>query len=126
MMAMLIITGQAGGSHYTSKGGGSEYLCLPNDPDNGKPYSYANDVLYGAEYEINGSQKPSGFGDLHDRDVPCAVCRRRGKSSVLMIPGNHSFFIQLNQINSNKMSISYPQRVVHDMTLLHFQKQKIT
>ena len=45
MMAMLIITGQAGGSHYTSKGGGSEYLCLPNDPDNGKPYSYANYVI---------------------------------------------------------------------------------
>jgi len=93
MMAMLIITGQAGGGHYNSKGGGNEYLCLPNDPDNGKPYSYANDVLYGAEYEVAGSQKPSGFGDnLHNKDVPCAVCRCKGKSSVLMIPGKTFFF----------------------------------
>jgi hypothetical protein len=32
---MLIIEGQAGGNHYKNKGGGSNYLCLPNDPDNG-------------------------------------------------------------------------------------------
>jgi hypothetical protein len=25
--------------------------------------------------------------NFHNKDVPCAVCRRRGKSSVLMIPG---------------------------------------
>ena len=87
MLVMLTISGQAGGNLYTNKGGGSNYLCLPNDPDNGKPYSYANDVLYGAEYEVSGSARPSGFGDLHDKDVPCAVCRRRGKFSVLMIPG---------------------------------------
>jgi hypothetical protein len=47
---MLIIEGQAGGNEHGNKGGGTSYLCLPNDPDNGKPYSYANDVLYGAEY----------------------------------------------------------------------------
>ena len=87
MMVMLIIVGQAGGNYYTNKGGGSNYLCLPNDPDNGKPFSYANDVLFGAEYEVAGSGKPSGFGNLHEQDVPCAVCKRRGTSSVLMIPG---------------------------------------
>ena len=32
----LVYSGQAGGNHYTNKGGGSNYLCLPNDPDNGK------------------------------------------------------------------------------------------
>ena len=92
MMVILIILGQAGGNHQESKGGGSNYLCLPNDPDNGKPYSYANDVLYGAEYEISGSSKPSGLDNLHDKDVPCAVCRRRGKSSVLMIQGKRFIF----------------------------------
>ena len=46
MMVMLIIVGQAGGNEHMNKGGGSNYLCLPNDPDNGKPYSFANDVLY--------------------------------------------------------------------------------
>ena len=85
-----ISVGQAEGNHFSNKGGGSNYLCLPNDPDNGKPYSYANDVLYGAEYSL-GSAKPTGFGNLHHKDVPCAVCRRRGKSSVLMIPGKRLF-----------------------------------
>ena len=87
MMVMLIIVGQAGGNSHANKGGGSNYLCLPNDPDNGKPYSYANDVLYGTKYEIDKSAKPSGFGNLFQKDAPCAVCRRKGKSSVLMIPG---------------------------------------
>ena len=84
---ILIIVGQAGGNYYTNRGGGSNYLCLPNDPDNGKPYSFANDVLYGAEYETSASTKPFGFGNLYEKDVHCSVCRRRGKSYVLMIPG---------------------------------------
>jgi hypothetical protein len=42
---MLLVLGQAGGNYYTNKGGGSNYLCLPNDPDNGKPYSFPNDVV---------------------------------------------------------------------------------
>ena len=94
MMAMLIIEGQAGLNGYNNKWGGSNYLCLPNDPDNGKPYSHPNDVLYGAEYEVKGSKKPSsGFDNLEDKDVPCAVCRRRGHSSVLMIPGTLFFYL---------------------------------
>jgi hypothetical protein len=58
MMTMLFIEGQAGGNYNANKGGGSNYHCLPNDPDNGKPSSYHNDVLYGAEYEVKGSRKP--------------------------------------------------------------------
>ena len=95
MMIILIIVRQAGGNHYLNKGGGRNYLCLPNDPDNGKPYSYTNDVLYGAEYEVDGNSKPSGLDNLHQKDVPCAVCRRRGKSSVLMIPGK-TFYLKYN------------------------------
>jgi len=94
MIVILIIVGQAGGNQFSNKGGGSNYLCLPNDPDNGKPYSSGNNVLYGAEYEVSGSSKPSGFGaNLHNKEVTCAVCRRRGKSSVLMIPGKRFKFL---------------------------------
>jgi hypothetical protein len=99
MMIILIIVGQAGGNLHTNKGGGSNHLCLPNDPDNGKPYSYANDVLYGAEYRGDGSSKLSGLDTLNLKDIPCAVCRRRGKSYVLMIPGTR-YFIQINKIDS--------------------------
>jgi len=76
MMIMLIIVGQAGGNSHANKGGGSNYLCLPNDPDNNKPYSYPNDVLYGSEYD---QSKLSGLDNLQNKDVPCAVCRRRRK-----------------------------------------------
>jgi len=93
MMVMVILEGQAGGNQYNNKGGGSNYLCLPNDPDNGKAYSSSNDVIYGAEYEVSGSAKPSGLDNLHNKDVPCAVCRGRGKSAVLMLPGKRFFLI---------------------------------
>ena len=125
MVVMLIIVGQAGGNLYTNKGGGSNYLCLPNDPDNGKPYSYANDVLYGAEYEVGGSRKLSGLDNLQDKDVPCAVCKRRGKYSVLMIPGTR-YFIHINKINSNKMSISYPEQVFHYMAIVYIEEKAKT
>ena len=92
MVVIFTIVGQAGGNQYNNKGGGSNYLCLQNYSDNGKSYSYANDVLYGAEYQTSGSSKPSGLDNLHNKDVPCAVCRRRGKSSVLKIPGKRFIF----------------------------------
>jgi hypothetical protein len=92
MVVILTSVGQAGGNQYNNKGGGSNYLSLQNYSDNGKSYSYANDVLYGAEYQTSGSSKPSGLDNLHNKDVPCAVCRRRGKSSVLMIPGKRFIF----------------------------------
>ena len=85
MMTMLILEGQAGGNRFNNKGGGSNYLCLPNDPDNGKPFSFANDVLYGVEYDT--SALPAGFPNLFQKEASCAVCRRKGKSSTLMIPG---------------------------------------
>ena len=91
-MLVMLLLGQAGGNRYNNKGGGSNYLCLPNDPDNGKPYSYANDVLSGVEYETDSSAKPSGLDNLYNKEVLCAVCRRRGKSSVLMIPGRCFIF----------------------------------
>ncbi|XP_071176486.1 uncharacterized protein [Mytilus edulis] len=85
--------GQAGGNFYTNKGGGSNYLCLPSDPENGKAYSYGNDGLYGAEYEIHADTKPSGLpASLAEKEVPCAVCRRNGRVSVLMIPGRKSCY----------------------------------
>ncbi|CAG2211554.1 unnamed protein product [Mytilus edulis] len=77
----IVYAGQAGGNYYTNKGGGSNYLCLPSDPENGKEYSYANNVLYGAEYQIDSSTKPSGLSvTLLNKEVPCAVCRRRQKN----------------------------------------------
>ena len=44
-------------------------------------------MLYGSQYETGSSIKTSGLDNLYKKDVPCAVCRRTGRSSVLMIPG---------------------------------------
>jgi hypothetical protein len=97
MMAILIIVGQAGGNYFNNKGGGSNYLCLPNDPDNGKPYSLDNGVLCGVEYEVSGSSKPSGLGDIHNKEATCAVFKRKGSSSVLMIAGKQEEFESVNR-----------------------------
>ena len=81
------VLGQVGGNHDSQKGGGVNYLCLPSDPENGDPQSFDNGHVYGAEYEIY-HDKPAGMSPLlGNKDVPCAVCHRKQKSSVLMIPG---------------------------------------
>ena len=82
----MVYSGRATGSHYNHKGGGANYLCLPEDPEYTLPsqpgvdgYSY----LYGTEYEapITGA---------HDHNVPCAVCFAASREAVLMIPAKTS------------------------------------
>ncbi|KAK3100184.1 hypothetical protein FSP39_015894 [Pinctada imbricata] len=86
----LVYSGYVGGSLYSHKGGAVDYLCLPKNPD--RNYEYVKGVsgtkgyVYGAEYEIN--ENHIGISrSHHDYDVPCAVCRTVGSTSVLMIPG---------------------------------------
>ena len=82
------VLGQVGGNSHTQIGGGVNYLCLPSDPENGYPQSYENGQVFGAEYEIFYNRKPAGMSPLlGDTEVPCAVCHRKQRSSVLMIPG---------------------------------------
>ncbi|XP_036366811.1 uncharacterized protein LOC118767012 [Octopus sinensis] len=51
----LVYEGVVGGQHYTHTGGGSNLLCLPNDPIWA---NYTTEVeeggyIYGSEYEIS-------------------------------------------------------------------------
>ena len=80
----LLYAGRAAGSFYNEKGGGANYLCLPEQPQ----YStYTAGIqtytahLYGAEYEAN-----SPLHSLHNHNVPCAVCYTSTRETVLMIP----------------------------------------
>lgn len=79
----FINTGIAGGGWYGYTGSAVNYVCLPHHPEFIKGDSSGGDAtVYGAEYQTNY------FGQgLYDNDVPCAVCRAVGKSSVHMIPG---------------------------------------
>lgn len=91
----ITLQGQAGGMKHDVVGGGVNTLCLPNDPENGHAYSYPNDLLYGSEYEIASPSKTSGLSSsLFQKEVPCAVCRRRQASSVIMIPGISIHFLE--------------------------------
>ncbi|VDI53192.1 Hypothetical predicted protein [Mytilus galloprovincialis] len=87
--AELVYTGQAGGNYFQNKGGGINYLCLPNDPEVGQQQSYDNSQLYGVEYEIYSYSKPHGWSAIGNMEVPCAVCHSRRKSSKVIIPGKY-------------------------------------
>ena len=70
----LVYAGRAAGSFYNQRGGGADYLCLPDDPNY---LSYTNGgqgnraYLYGAEYQTYES---APLSTVLNHNVPCAVC----------------------------------------------------
>ena len=72
--------------HYNHEGGGSNYLCLPNQPKYGKYTDRfeSTGAIYGAEYEVS-SFNPFKR-NVHDHDAPCVVCYVRSRGTQLMIP----------------------------------------
>ena len=88
-----MFVGQVGGNAYTNKGGGVNYLCLPNDPENGEKQPFNNNALFGVEYQIWADRQPGSMSlALRDKEAPCAVCYRKRRSAFLMIPGRLSDF----------------------------------
>ena len=87
----LVYHGRAGGSHYSHRGGGSNYQCLPLDPQNFNfgPGAVDASFIYGSEYEMWGNVPKSSL-HLHEHDVPCAVCYVPGRSAVLMVPAKYT------------------------------------
>ena len=87
----LLYAGRAAGSHYTNRGGGANYLCLPEQPEYSTYTAGTQSLrahLYGAEYET-GLTNPGEIGPLsavNDHNVPCAVCYTSTRETVLMIP----------------------------------------
>ncbi|XP_019642861.1 PREDICTED: short-chain collagen C4-like isoform X5 [Branchiostoma belcheri] len=91
--AELVYSGVAGGTHYTQSGGGTNYQCLPTDPQWGR---YQDGVqgwkayMYGAEYDLNTNAPFDSSFDNHD--VPCAVCYVPTRGSKLMIPARNTCY----------------------------------
>lgn len=89
--AQMVYKGIAGGTRFSRYGGGSNYLCLVEDPpcigsgDSGNEpegqriYSFVH--VHRAEYQVPADQNLNNF------DVPCAVCRVTGRPTVLTVPG---------------------------------------
>ena len=71
-------------------GGGSEYLCLPNQPEFLNVTSgiqRRRSGVYGAEYESHDTAP--AFGSLLHFEAPCAACYST-RSAKIMIPGKVS------------------------------------
>ena len=91
----ILYAGRAAGSWYNQRGGGANYLCLPEQPQ----YSnYTSGVqngwayLCGAEYETGGTQ-PQDNGPLSsvtEHNVPCAVCYTSTRGTAVMIPAQYT------------------------------------
>ena len=85
----LLYAGRAAGSsHHTEKGGGANYLCLPEQPQYSTYTAGVQDArayLYGAEYET-GVYANGPLHSVFQHNVPCAVCYTSTRETVLMIP----------------------------------------
>ncbi|XP_078618881.1 uncharacterized protein LOC144886236 [Branchiostoma floridae x Branchiostoma japonicum] len=88
--ATTVYSGVAGGEGYGHRGGGTNYQCLPTNPQWARG-RYQDGVhgarayMYGAEYEL-GTNVPFGSVSVHNDNVPCAVCYVPTRGSKLMIP----------------------------------------
>lgn len=93
--ARLVYKGYAAGPPWDKPGSGSNFLCLPENP---QWNNYINGTLRsgeitGIQYDIARYSKNNIFsGTLSDNDLlikrpaPCAVCYVEGRSTVLMVP----------------------------------------
>jgi len=94
--------GYVAGRHHQEAGGGSNYLCLPDEP---RWKGYLNNTqapagwLYGVEYRTNHGANNNhdillsginngGSQDYHRNPTPCAVCYVPDRSAQLMIPAS--------------------------------------
>ena len=85
----LLYAGRAAGSRYTEKGGGANYLCLPEQTQystfTAGVQTRGRAHLYGAEYQTAGTDN-GPLRTFHDHNVPCAVCYTSTRETVVMIP----------------------------------------
>ena len=89
--AELLYAGRTAGSWYSQSGGGANYLCLPEQPEN-STYTAGSQggraLLYGAEYETGLTQawEIGPLSAVNDHNVPCAVCYTSTREAAVMIP----------------------------------------
>lgn len=91
--ATLVYQGYAAGPHHNEGGGGSNFLCLPEDPE-WKSYIEGHQrptgSIYGVEYELastnNIFSEDNSGGSLGSKPAPCAFCYLQGRSTAVMIP----------------------------------------
>ena len=89
--AQLVYSGRAGGTHYLAQGGSAEKICLPDDPDytagsvNISSQTHRS-VIHGVEYEFPYGGLSHPLQDVHNQNVPCAICDVPTRARVIMVP----------------------------------------
>ena len=83
----LVYEGIAAGAWYSHTGGGSNYLCLPKDPDYSDFQSgkQGDSTIHGVEYQTDGAPLDS----VDEHNAPCAVCGT-SRSKHIMLPGKNT------------------------------------
>jgi len=114
-------SGYATGRHANQGGGGSNQLCLPEEPQwkNHSSDAPHSGWIYGIEYRIHGDHTTffsgvnnGGSSDFHTKPAPCAVCYVPQRSASLMIPARTSCPIGWTQEYAGYLmsEYSYPSR----------------
>ena len=92
-------SGHAAGRHYLHGGGGSNQLCLSEEPQwkNHTPVNATAGWLYGIEYRTQNVHdvlfsgiNNGGSSEFQGKPTPCAVCFVPQRSASLMIPARTS------------------------------------
>ena len=85
----LVYSGRAGGNRHSTQGGGTNYLCMPDNPEHLQYRSGAQgwSYIYGVQYHPNGNQPTY---NVNDHNVPCVVCFAATRVTILMIPARHT------------------------------------
>ena len=83
----MVYNGVMAGTDWSKTGGGSEYICLPKDPQYASYRTGAQNYakLVPAEYEVPVTHN----GDQYN--APCAVCKTT-RTDTLMIPARTSCY----------------------------------
>ena len=92
-VCVVYCSGYAAGAEHNIGGSGSNFLCLPKDPDwdafiDG---SQLSGLIAGVEYELGPSNNVfsdsnTGGVPLGNKPAPCAVCLADLRSTILMVP----------------------------------------
>ena len=84
--AQLVYSGRVGGTHYNTRGGSAERICLPNDPvytaSGVTLESVFHSVIQGAEYEFYVGPA----ANVTNHNVPCVVCYVPTRAVTIMVP----------------------------------------
>ena len=80
----LVYAGIAAGTKYDIKGGTSNTLCMPEDPEylSGQTIPTYSNALHGVEYDTNDTP----FHHLYQANMPCALCYTDEKTITFLYP----------------------------------------